>query len=66
MLETIGRRGLRSAKGDERSKRCMRRLGLSESDMDGPNELSSGEVEEPVARTIIAVTNEHASESFRR
>jgi hypothetical protein len=44
----------------------MRRLGLNESDKDGPNELSSGEVEEPLARTIIAVTNEHASESFRR
>jgi hypothetical protein len=44
----------------------MRRLGLNESDMDGPSELSSGEVEELVAGTIIAVTNEHASESFRR
>jgi hypothetical protein len=43
----------------------MRRLGLNESGMDGPNEFSSGEVEEPIARTIIAVTNEHASESFR-
>jgi hypothetical protein len=44
----------------------MRRLGLNESDMDGLNELSIGEVEELVARTIIAVTNEHAPESFRR
>jgi hypothetical protein len=44
----------------------MRRLGLNESDMDGPNELSIGEVEEPVARSIIAVTTKHASESFRR
>jgi hypothetical protein len=66
MLETIGWRGLRSAKGDGRCGKCMRRLGLNESDMDGPNEFSSGEVEERVARTIIAVTNEHASESFRR
>jgi hypothetical protein len=44
----------------------MRWLGLNESDMDGPNELSNGEVEKPVPRTIIAITNEHASESFRR
>ena len=52
MLETIGRRGLSSAKGDGRCGRCMRMLGLNESDMDGPNELSSGEVEEPAARAM--------------
>jgi hypothetical protein len=44
----------------------MRRLGLKESGMDGPNEFANGNVEDPVARTIIAVANEHAPEDFRR
>jgi hypothetical protein len=34
--------------------------------MDGPNKFAKREVEDPVARTIIAIANEHASESFRR
>jgi hypothetical protein len=66
MLETIGWRGLRSNKGDNLCKRCMRRLGLNESDMNGQNEFARRKVEDQVARTIIAIANEHASESFRR
>jgi hypothetical protein len=41
-------------------------LGLNESDMSGPNEFASGEVADLVARTMITVANEHASEGFRR
>jgi hypothetical protein len=41
-------------------------LGLSTRDIFGPNEFASGEVEDPIARTIIAVAIEHASEGFRR
>jgi hypothetical protein len=44
----------------------MRGLGLNENDMDGLIEFARREVEDPVARTIIAIANEHASESFRR
>jgi hypothetical protein len=33
----------------------MRKLGVNERDMDGPNEFASGEVEDPIARTIIAI-----------
>jgi cobalamin-dependent methionine synthase I len=36
-------------------------LGFNESDMDGPNEFAGGEVENPIARAIIAVSNEHAA-----
>jgi PIN domain nuclease of toxin-antitoxin system len=66
MLETIGLRGLRRTRGDKWCKRCMRRLGLNESDMNGQNEFARRKVEDPVARTIIAIANEHASEGFRR
>jgi hypothetical protein len=44
----------------------MRRLGFNESDMDVPNEFAGGEVEDPVARTIVTLANEHASEGVRR
>jgi hypothetical protein len=44
----------------------MCKLGLVESDMDGPNEVANYEVEDPIARTIIAVANEHATYDFRR
>jgi hypothetical protein len=44
----------------------MCKLGLVESDMDGPNEFANCEVEDPVAQTIIAVANEHATYGFRR
>jgi hypothetical protein len=66
MLETFGWKGLRSARGDVWCWRCMHMLGLNESDMDGPNEFAICEVEDPLARTIIAIANEDASESFRR
>jgi hypothetical protein len=44
----------------------MRRLGLNEGDMDGPNKFVIRDVEDPLARTIIAIANKHAPESFRR
>jgi hypothetical protein len=42
----------------------MRMLGFNENDMDGPNEFDGGKVENPVARVIIEVSNEHAAERF--
>jgi hypothetical protein len=60
-IEIIARRGLRSAMGDGWCLRCMRRLGLNESDMDCLNEFTCGEVKDLIARTIIAVANEHAA-----
>jgi hypothetical protein len=59
-------RGLKNVRGDGWCWRCIRRLGLNESDMDGPNEFARREVEDPIPRAIIAIANEHASERFRR
>jgi hypothetical protein len=65
MLETIGWRGLWSAMSDGWGWQGIRGMRFNERDMDGPNEFSSGEVENIVARAIIAIPNEHAKERFR-
>jgi hypothetical protein len=48
------------------SNGCVSGLRLNEGNMDSANEFPRGEVEKPVARAIIVISNEHAAEGFGR
>jgi hypothetical protein len=62
MFETKWRRKSRSAGGGWWCGWGVRELGLNKSNMDGADEFASGEVEDPIAWTIIALlSNEHAT-----
>jgi hypothetical protein len=42
----------------------MRGSGLNELDVDGTDELPGGKVQNPIARTVVAVPDEHATKGF--
>jgi hypothetical protein len=43
----------------------MRGLGFDKCNMDGANEHSSGKVENPIVRAVVAISDKHATRCFR-
>jgi hypothetical protein len=39
-------------------------IGLNKRDVDGADELPSGKIHNPIARTVVAIPDEHAAKGF--